>query len=39
MMNNEKINVIFDTPQKGVTKGQSAVFYIDDIVLGGGIID
>ena len=34
----EKINVIFDTPQKGVTKGQSAVFYVDDIVLGGGII-
>ena len=38
-MDNDKINVIFDTPQKGVTKGQSAVFYIDDIVLGGGIID
>lgn len=32
------INVVFDTPQKGVTSGQSAVFYIDDIVLGGGII-
>ena len=32
------INVVFDNPQKGVTKGQSAVFYIDDIVLGGGII-
>jgi len=39
MMENDLINVIFDTPQKGVTKGQSAVFYIDDIVLGGGIID
>lgn len=37
-MDNDLINVIFDTPQKGVTKGQSAVFYIDDIVLGGGII-
>ena len=35
---NDLINVEFDTPQKGVTKGQSAVFYIDDIVLGGGII-
>lgn len=38
-MDNDLISVIFDTPQKGITKGQSAVFYIDDIVLGGGIID
>lgn len=35
---NDFINVTFDLPQKGVTPGQSAVFYIDDIVLGGGII-
>ena len=38
-MDDNIIKVIFDTPQKGVTKGQSAVFYIGDIVLGGGIID
>ncbi|MDO4962812.1 MAG: tRNA 2-thiouridine(34) synthase MnmA [bacterium] len=37
-MDNNYINVDFDEPQKGVTKGQSAVFYVDDIVLGGGII-
>lgn len=37
-MDIDSINVIFDTPQKGVTPGQSAVFYVDDIVLGGGII-
>lgn len=37
-MDGNLINVEFETPQKGVTSGQSAVFYIDDIVLGGGII-
>ena len=32
------VKVIYEEPQKSVTPGQSAVFYIDDIVIGGGKI-
>jgi tRNA-specific 2-thiouridylase len=30
--------VVFDTPQRAVTPGQSVVFYDNDVVVGGGII-
>ncbi|MBN2224938.1 MAG: tRNA 2-thiouridine(34) synthase MnmA [Deltaproteobacteria bacterium] len=33
------VRVIFDRPQEAVTPGQAAVFYSDDVVLGGGTID
>ena len=34
-----RIKVIFDEPQRAITRGQSVVLYDGDIVVGGGIIE
>ena len=38
-IDDESIKVIFDEPQIAVTPGQSAVFYLGEVCLGGGIIE
>ncbi|MEG3768641.1 tRNA 2-thiouridine(34) synthase MnmA [Alteromonas sp. 14N.309.X.WAT.G.H12] len=38
-LDDDHIQVTFDAPQKAVTPGQSAVFYQQEVCLGGGIIE
>ncbi|GAH19685.1 unnamed protein product [marine sediment metagenome] len=35
----DRVKVIFDKSKWAITPGQSVVFYKDDILIGGGIID
>lgn len=37
-LENGRIKVIFDEPQRAITSGQAVVFYSDDTVVGGGTI-
>ncbi len=37
-LENEKAKVIFEGPQRAITPGQSLVFYIEDVLIGGGKI-
>lgn len=38
-IDDDKLEVRFDSPQIAVTPGQSAVFYLDEVCLGGAIIN
>ncbi|MCD6581839.1 MAG: tRNA 2-thiouridine(34) synthase MnmA [Desulfuromusa sp.] len=38
LLEGHRVKVIFDSPQDGITPGQAAVFYADDLVIGGGWI-
>ena len=39
MIGEDRVSVVFDTPERAPAAGQTAAFYDGDVVLGGGFID
>jgi tRNA-specific 2-thiouridylase len=39
IVSKDQLFVSFDTPVRAIASGQSVVFYADDVLLGGGVID
>ncbi|PYG87455.1 tRNA (5-methylaminomethyl-2-thiouridylate)-methyltransferase [Ruminiclostridium sufflavum DSM 19573] len=39
VLNDDRVRVVFDEPQRAITPGQAVVFYDGDAVVGGGTID
>ena len=39
IIEDNKIKIVFEEPEKSLTPGQSAVFYLDNVVVGGGVIE
>ncbi|HQJ38252.1 MAG TPA: tRNA 2-thiouridine(34) synthase MnmA, partial [Bacillota bacterium] len=38
-IDNERVRVVFQEPQRAITPGQAVVFYQEDILVGGGTIE
>lgn len=38
-ISDRRVSVVFETPQRAITSGQSVVFYDGDVLIGGGIIE
>jgi tRNA-specific 2-thiouridylase len=38
-LDDDRAELEFDEPQLAIAPGQAAVFYVDDVVIGGGWID
>jgi tRNA-specific 2-thiouridylase len=38
-IDNDRVRVVFEEPQRAITPGQAVVFYQEDVLVGGGTID